>query len=76
LEVARSRYAERARFRHAGHLDAGRVEDELWDPVHSEPLGVGPLIEVDTTREVAIDQLAERVRALASAVAEKRSDPE
>ncbi|WP_338200034.1 hypothetical protein [Candidatus Nephthysia bennettiae] len=52
------------------------MEDELWDPVHSEPLGVGPLIEVDTTREVAIDQLAERVRALASAVAEKRSDPE
>jgi predicted kinase len=74
-EVALRRYAERAGFRHAGHLDADRSDDELWDPVHREPLGVGALIEVDTTQEVAIEQLAERIRSLASAAADKRSDP-
>jgi hypothetical protein len=72
LEVARRRYAERASHRHAGHLDADRLDEELWDPVHREPLGVGPLIEVDTTREVSIAQLAERVRALASPAADKK----
>jgi hypothetical protein len=75
-EVSRRRYAERARFRHTGHLDAARSDDELWDQVHGEPLGVGPLIEVDTTREVSIAQLAERIRQLASAAAAETSDPE
>jgi predicted kinase len=72
LEVARRRYAERSRFRHAGHLDADRLDEELWDPVHSEPLGVGPLIEVDTSREVSIAQLAERIGELSSAAARKK----
>jgi predicted kinase len=75
-EVSRRRYAERARFRHTGHLDADRSDDELWDQAHGEPLGVGPLIEVDTTREVSIAQLAERIRQLASAAAAEKSDPE
>jgi predicted kinase len=75
-EVARRRYAERAGHRHAGHLDADRLDEELWDPVHREPLGVGPLIEVDTAREVSIAQLAEQVHALAASSADKRNDPE
>jgi predicted kinase len=63
VEVARARYAERSGSRHAGHLDACRGDDELWDPQHTRPLGVGPLVEVDTTRPVAIAELAERIRA-------------
>ncbi|MFT4296238.1 MAG: AAA family ATPase [Micropruina sp.] len=60
VEVARRRY--RSRLRDPRHLDADRSEAELWgSPV--EPLGVGPLIEVDTAHHIAIDRLAERVRA-------------
>jgi predicted kinase len=69
VEVARARYAERSGSRHAGHLDARRGDDELWDPQHTQPLGVGPLVEVDTTRPVAIPELAERVRAAVSRAA-------
>ena len=75
-EVARRRYSERARHRHAGHLDADRLDEELWDPRHSQALGVGPLIEVDTTRKVAISELAEKIRALASNATVKANDPE
>lgn len=62
-EVARARYAKRSGSRHAGHLDARRRDDELWDPQHTQPLGVGPVVEVETTRPVAIAELAERIRA-------------
>lgn len=56
--TARARYA--ARSRGAGHLDDRRREDELWGrPV--EPLGVGPLIEVDTEHPVDIAALAARI---------------
>jgi predicted kinase len=41
----------------------------IWDPQHTQPLGVGPLVEVDTTRPVAIPELAERVRAAVSRAA-------
>jgi predicted kinase len=75
-ELARRRYAERSGYRHAGHLDADRLEEELWDPMHSRALGVGPLIEVDTTREVAIAELADQVRALALEAPGNRNDPE
>ena len=39
VEVARRRYAERTLSRHAGHLDANRLDEELWDPVHARALG-------------------------------------
>lgn len=62
VEVARSRYAARAETRHPGHLDAARSAGELWGaPV--PPLGVGPLLEVDTTGPVDVPALAARVRA-------------
>jgi hypothetical protein len=55
LPTARARYA--SRVRDPRHLDDERSEDELWsEPV--APLGLGPLIEVDTTRPVDIDALA------------------
>jgi predicted kinase len=68
VEVARSRYEARATTRHEGHLDDLRSADELWGrPV--PPLGVGPLIEVDTSAEVDIPALARSI------VLEGRSAP-
>lgn len=53
LDLARARYRKRAAQRHAGHLDADRTERELWgEPPHA--LGVGPVVEVDTSGSVDI----------------------
>lgn len=62
LEVALARY--RARRRDQRHLDHLRSVDELWGaPV--PPLGVGPLVEVDTNGDVDAARVARRiVRAL------------
>lgn len=58
-ETVRTRY--RSRLRDARHLDRARTEEELWGrPVG--PLGVGPLVEVDTTRPVDIVSVASRIR--------------
>ncbi|MDQ1082879.1 MULTISPECIES: AAA family ATPase [Microbacterium] len=58
IATVRARYA--ARVRDPRHLDALRTEDELWGrPVPA--LGVGPLIEVDTTGEVDVGALAESI---------------
>jgi predicted kinase len=62
--LARRRYNERAAGRHAGHLDLQRTEDELWGRPPA-PLGVGPLVEVDTSRPVDVTRVAEQVRAAA-----------
>jgi predicted kinase len=59
-EVARERYATRRRD--PRHLDDLRDEDELWGH-EVQPLGVGPLIEVDTTEPVDVRQLAARIRS-------------
>jgi predicted kinase len=60
LDVARERY--RARRRDGRHLDDQRTEEELWgEPVR--PLGVGPLVIVDTTRLVDVPDVASQVRA-------------
>lgn len=59
LQVVRSRY--RARVRDPRHLDSDRSADELWGrPV--EPLGVGPLLEIDTSVAVDVSVLAAMVR--------------
>jgi predicted kinase len=58
--VARERY--HARHRDPRHLDGQRSDAELWgDEVG--PLGVGPLLEVDTTEPVHVASLAQVVRA-------------
>jgi predicted kinase len=63
-DVARGRYLARAVQRHAGHLDRERSEDELWRrPV--PPLGVGPLVEVETGGPVDVAALARRIRKAA-----------
>jgi predicted kinase len=67
VEVARARYRARAAARHPGHLDLERDERELWGaPV--APLGVGPLLEVDTSGPVDVPVVARRVLELAATV--------
>ncbi|MEV4317329.1 AAA family ATPase [Actinocrispum sp. NPDC049592] len=62
IEVARERYYARAAERHPGHLDLDRTTEELWgSPVL--PLGVGPVVEVDTTVPVDIPALAAAIRS-------------
>jgi len=63
IEVARRRYVSRRRD--GRHLDHQRSEAELWGrPV--APLGVGPLLEVDTSVPVDVAVLAQRVRSALS----------
>jgi predicted kinase len=57
LDVARTRYQARAAGRHAGHLDADRTDAELWGEA-VRPLGLGPVVTVDTSTPVDIPQLA------------------
>lgn len=62
VEVARQRYADRVRD--PRHLDTQRTEAELWGE-EVAPLGVGPLVTVDTTGPVDVPALAAEVRRLA-----------
>ena len=64
-EVARTRYYRRAAARHEGHLDLLRTEEDLWG-LPSLPLGVGPVVQVDTTGAVDIAQLTREVLGSAS----------
>jgi predicted kinase len=63
-ELAATRYLDRKR--HPGHLDSARSHSSLvaqsLELVRMLPLGVGPLIAVDTTDTVDTSELAERVR--------------
>ena len=61
-ELARARYYRRAVTRHEGHFDLRRTEEELWGSP-SRPLGVGPVVQVDTTGAVDITQLTADVLA-------------
>lgn len=61
IEVVRERYA--TRMRDERHLDTARTDQELWGE-EVLPLGVGPLIEVDTSTPVDVRDVAERVRGL------------
>jgi predicted kinase len=56
-DVVLARYRERSAERHVGHLDSLRREEELWNPGLLQPLGLGPVIEVDTTKPVDIATL-------------------
>lgn len=61
LEVARERYL--ARVRDVRHLDGLRGEAELWGE-EVAPLGVGPLLEVDTSGPIDVAGVAAAVRSL------------
>lgn len=60
LEVVRERY--RSRLRDERHLDRLRTETELWGR-EVAPLGVGPLVEVDTSCAVDVADVARVVRS-------------
>jgi predicted kinase len=66
LELARTRYRARAGQRHAGHLDRARGDDELWgEPVRC--LGLGPVVQVDTSGPVDVAGLAATLAEVLSA---------
>jgi hypothetical protein len=60
LEIARERYLHRARDQR--HLDGLRDESELWGS-EAAPLGLGPLLEVDTSGDVDVAEVAAVVRS-------------
>jgi predicted kinase len=61
IDVVRRRF--QARVRDDRHLDHLRTEDELWGR-EVAPLGVGPLLEVDTEQTVDTAGVAHQVRFL------------
>jgi predicted kinase len=63
-ELVEARYRARRARRDPGYFDAHRSFAELWD-AHLAPLGVGPVIEVDTSRELDVSALAAEVAASA-----------
>jgi predicted kinase len=65
-ELALARYRKRTADRHPGHLDNLRDEAELWNEELERPLGLGPVVEVDTSRPVDIDGLADQITAIAT----------
>lgn len=61
--VVRERYANRVGTRHAGHFDAVRTVDELWNDEVSEPVSGGwPVVEVDTNTPVEVGPVLAFVR--------------
>jgi predicted kinase len=63
-DVVEARYVARTGTRDPGYFDEHRPFAELWD-AHREPLGIAPVLEVDTTCDVDVAALAARVRAVA-----------
>jgi predicted kinase len=61
-ELARARYV--ARKRHTVHADAEKLATEWagWAAT-AEPLALGPVIRIDTSRTIDIGTLSDRVRA-------------
>jgi predicted kinase len=61
--VADERYRRRAGTRPAGHFDAARTADELWNDEVAEPVAGGwPVLEVDTNRAVDMPEVLGFVR--------------
>jgi predicted kinase len=68
VEVARQRY--RSRVRDERHLDRLRTATELWG-AEVPPLGVGPLIEVNTEEPTDVAGLADVVRTAVNRPSER-----
>lgn len=66
VEVVRGRVATRVATRHPIHHDAiapGLVDGFAADAENSRPLGLGPVLIVDTEGPTVITEIADRVRA-------------
>ncbi len=60
--IGLERYRRRSLFRPAGHFDAERSDDELWNDQVTQPVGGGwPVLEVRTDVPVDISAVAELV---------------
>ena len=62
LDVALAQERYHRRDRAPRHLDDRRTHEELWG-AEIAPLGVGPLLEVDTSGPVDVASFAELVRS-------------
>ena len=62
--VAVARYTARSPTRHAGHLDAERQPDELWNEQNTRPTGIAPAIVVDTTAPVDVAAVVRQINEL------------
>jgi predicted kinase len=63
--IARERYAARTGTRHAGHFDAARSYDELWNDEVAEPVAGGwPVLEVDTDRPADAAEVIAFIRSM------------
>ncbi|MFG2305182.1 hypothetical protein [Actinacidiphila glaucinigra] len=62
-DTARRRFRERAAARHPVHTEGARFPEEEWRfwTEMAEPLGLGSVHRVDTTRPVDVVQLALRI---------------
>lgn len=61
-DIAAARYDARVADRHAGHLGRQRPPTELWNEDLLAPLGVGPVVRVDTASPPQVDDVATRIR--------------
>ncbi|MDQ3897032.1 MAG: AAA family ATPase [Actinomycetota bacterium] len=60
-EVAQARFRERLTTRHPGHHDGDRDYSTRW--TSARPLGIAPLVVVDTSREVDVGSIAAEIRS-------------
>jgi glucokinase len=63
-EVIAQRYADRARQRHEGHLGLDYVPELRLLAATAEPLGIGPVISVDTGRPLDAEKVMAEIRPL------------
>jgi len=62
--IASDRYQSRAGTRDAGHFDAVRTHQELWNEEVAEPVAGGwPVLEVDTNQPVDVAEVLAFVRS-------------
>jgi hypothetical protein len=59
------RYAERARLRHEGHLGLDYVPELRLLAAQARPLGLGPVISVDTSRPLDTESVMAEIKATA-----------
>jgi predicted kinase len=62
--IVEARYRARSATRGAGHFDAERRPEELWNEAHLTPTGLAPVLEVDTTDAVDPVAIAAQVRSV------------
>jgi len=66
-QVAVQRYLNRSGTRHAGHFDADRSPEEIWNEENAQPIAGGwPVLQVDTNTPVDIEVVLARITAVNS----------